>query len=36
MDKEQIEQKAKELGQKYFPNVEWWCDINLPKEGGEQ
>lgn len=19
-----------------IPNVEWWCDINLPKEGGEQ
>ena len=19
-----------------IPNVKWWCDINLPKEGGEE
>ena len=19
-----------------IPNIKWWCDINLPKEGGEE
>ena len=28
--------KTYEKGGWNIPNIKWWCDINLPKEGGEE
>lgn len=35
-DVEYFYPKKYDKGEWNIPNVKWWCDINLPKEGGEQ